>query len=170
MGHVGQKTAQMLSGFEVKMLYNCPHRKDPETEEKLGLTWVEEQDTLLAESDVLVLQCPLNEETRGMMGEAAFAKMKPGSILINTARGPLIEEKALIQALDSGKIMGAGLDVFEKEPLGADSPFFQMKNVVLSPHIAGLSCEAFRRMMEGAMQNIAMFDQGRLSEIEERRI
>lgn len=169
MGHIGQKTAQMLAGFDVKLLYYNRTRKEKELEEQLHLTYAEFEE-VLEKSDILVLQCALNAQTRGILGEKEFAKMKQGSMVINTARGPLIDEKALADALQSGKLMGAGLDVFEKEPPCEDNPFFNMKNVVLSPHIAGVTYEAFERMMRGAMQNIVLFEQGNLAEIEERRI
>lgn len=169
MGHIGQKTAQMLQGFGVKLLYHSPHRKTEELEKTLGITWREWKE-LLAESDILILQCALNEQTRGMLGASEFEQMKEQSILINTARGPLADEKALYEALKRGKLMGAGLDVFEKEPPAADNPFFQLENVVLSPHIGGVTKEAFQRMMGDAMHNITLFEKGRLQELETKRL
>lgn len=168
MGHIGQKTAQMLQGFGVRLLYHSSHRRTEELERTLGLTWREWKE-LLAESDILILQCALNEQTRGMLGVSEFEQMKDAAILINTARGPLADEKALYEALKSGKLMGAGLDVFEKEPPAADNPFFQLENVVLSPHIGGVTKEAFQRMMGDAMHNIRLFEEGRLQELETKR-
>lgn len=103
-----------------------------------------------------------------MLGEKQIKRMKQGSIVINTARGALIDEKALADALKSGWIAGAGLDVFEKEPPAVDNAFFPMKNVVLSPHIGGVTQEAFQRMMALAMRNIVLFEQGRYEELEDR--
>ena len=103
-----------------------------------------------------------------MLGAEQIAKMKTGSVVINTARGALIEEKALLEALKSGKLSGAGLDVFEKEPPDADNAFFQMKNVVLSPHIGGVTQESFQRMMRTAMHNMVLYEQGRTKELEDR--
>ncbi|MBC8354979.1 MAG: phosphoglycerate dehydrogenase [Planctomycetes bacterium] len=94
-------------------------------------------DELLARSDYLSIHCPLNDETRGRFDQAAFAKMKPDSILINTARGGLVVESELIVALESGHLRGAGLDCFEQEPPSPDNPLFQMEQVVCTPHIAG---------------------------------
>lgn len=94
-------------------------------------------DTLLARSDYLSIHCPLNDETRGRFNKAAFAKMKPDSILVNTARGGIVVESELIAALESGHLRGAGLDCFEREPPSPDNPLFQMEQVVCTPHIAG---------------------------------
>lgn len=169
MGHVGQRTAKILSGFDVRLLYCSRHRKSAGLEQRLGLTW-RPYEELLQESDVLVFLCALDEETRGMLGAAQIAQMREGSIVVNTARGPLIDGEALAEALRSGKLAGAGLDVFEKEPLQADNPFFQMKNVVLSPHIAGITKEAFQRMIQGAMENIALFEEGNWEKLEHARL
>lgn len=96
-----------------------------------------ELDDLLARSDYVSLHCPLNEQTQGMFNRALFAKMKRGSVLINTARGKLVVESDLLEALQSGHLRGAGLDVFEQEPPSPSNPLFQLENVVFSPHIAG---------------------------------
>lgn len=167
MGEIARKTARMLSGFDVGLLYYTPVRKAEELEKQLSLTW-QPYEELLARSDIVIFQCALNDSTRGMLGEKQISKMKRGSIVINTARGALIDEKALAEALRSGRLSGAGLDVFEKEPPAADNAFFQMKNVVLSPHIGGVTQEAFKRMMELAMHNIVLYEQGRYEELEDR--
>lgn len=169
MGQIGQRTARMLGGFGVTLLYNSAARKTKELEEALGLHW-REWEALLAQSDILILQCALNAQTRGMLGSRELAQMKEGSIVINTARGELADEQALQHALQSGKLLGAGMDVFEKEPLAADNPFLCMENVVLSPHIGGVTQEAFQRMMDGAMRNIALFEAGDYAELEEKRL
>lgn len=166
MGHIGEKTVQMLSGFGVRFLYDAPHQK-PELEKFYGLTRVSYEE-LLKNSDIVIFLCALNDQTRGMLGAEQIAKMKTGSVVINTARGALIEEKALLEALKSGKLSGAGLDVFEKEPPDADNAFFQMKNVVLSPHIGGVTQESFQRMMRTAMHNMVLYEQGRTNELEDR--
>jgi D-3-phosphoglycerate dehydrogenase len=94
-------------------------------------------DTLLAQSDFLSLHCPLNNKTERMFNRSVFSRMKPGSVLINTARGGLVVEADLIEALKEGRLGGAGLDVFEQEPALAGNPLFQLENVVVSPHIGG---------------------------------
>jgi phosphoglycerate dehydrogenase-like enzyme len=110
---------------------------------------------LLRSSDYVLVNCPLNAETRGLMGKDQFAQMKPDAVLINTARGPIVNEAALIEALQSGQIAGAALDVFEKEPLSADSPLASMDNVILTSHSIAWTEELFRDMgridCEGAL-------------------
>lgn len=167
MGHIAQKTARMLGGFDVELLYYSPRRKSGELEKQLNLRWISYEE-LLMQSDVVIFQCALNERSRGMLDAGQIERMKTGSVVINTARGPLIDEKALAAALKSGKLLGAGLDVFEKEPPAADNTFFRLENVVLSPHIGGVTQEAFQRMMRLAMQNIELYENGRYEELEDK--
>jgi phosphoglycerate dehydrogenase-like enzyme len=101
-----------------------------------------DMDTVLRESDYLSISCPLNESTRHLIGEKEIAKMKPGAFLINAARGPIVDENALITALQVGVIQGAGIDVFEKEPPAADNPLFHMDNVAVTPHALGWTDQA----------------------------
>jgi len=103
-------------------------------------------ETLLAESDYLSIHCPLNEHTRGIFNRYVFAKMKPGSVLVNTSRGGTVVEADLVAALQSGRLAGAALDVFEEEPPAKDNPLFAMDNVVLSPHIAGTDTRSMEDM------------------------
>jgi D-3-phosphoglycerate dehydrogenase len=95
-----------------------------------------ELDALLEHADIVTLHCPLTPETRGLIGSAALARMKPSAVLVNTARGPLIDLPALAAALESGRLAGAGIDVTDPEPLPAGSPFYAMENVILTPHSA----------------------------------
>jgi phosphoglycerate dehydrogenase-like enzyme len=104
--------------------------------EKHGIELVD-LDGLLAASDVVSLHCPLNEQTNRMFNRSVFARMKPSSVLINTARGGLVVEADLLAALKEGRLGGAGLDVFEQEPAAPDNPLFQLENVVVSPHLGG---------------------------------
>jgi D-3-phosphoglycerate dehydrogenase len=103
-------------------------------------------DDLLAESDIVVLACPLTSETRGMIGAPQLAMLKRNALLINVSRGPVVVEADLIAALDSGHLGGAALDVFSTQPLPPDHPFFGFKNVILTPHLAGITEEAMERM------------------------
>ena len=119
-----------------------------------------DMDTLLARSDYLSVHCPLNEETRGIMNKQKLAKMKRGSVLINTARGGLVVESELIEALRSGHLRAAGLDVFEEESPAADNPLFKLENVVLSPHIAGNDLTSIEEMGIEAAQCIIQLHQG----------
>lgn len=107
-------------------------------------------DDLVAQSDVLVLCCPLTEDTRNAISAARIAKMKPAAVLINVARGPIVDTAALITALQSGRIAGAALDVFETQPLPAKSPLWSLQNVILTPHMAGITADSMLRMGNAA--------------------
>jgi len=135
MGRIGEAVARRAKfGFEMDVIYYNRSRKEI-VEKELGITY-KPMDELLAEADFLVTLTPLTAETTHLIGEREFGLMKEGSFIINASRGPVIDEEALIKALQSGKLAGAGLDVFEKEPLPKDSPLLSMKNVVTTPHIA----------------------------------
>ena len=112
---------------------------------QLGAEAVTLED-LLRQSDYVLVNCPLNPQTRGLLGKPQFALMKPEAVLINTARGPIVEEGALIEALQTGRIAGAALDVFEKEPLSTNSPLVAMENVILTSHSIAWTEELFRDM------------------------
>jgi len=128
-GAIGRAVARRLAGFGVELLVHDPFVTDVE---------VTELDELLARSDVVTLHMPLTPQTRGIIGPRAFARMKPGAVVVNTARGPVIDQDALIAALRSGRLGAAGLDVFEVEP-PTGSPLLELPNVVLSPHVGGIS-------------------------------
>ena len=117
-------------------------------------------DTVLRESDFLSLNCPLNETTRHMIDKAALDKMKPSAYIINTARGALIDEEALIRALQGGGIAGAGLDVQEVEPLDENSPLFTMDSVIITPHMGWRGLETRRRLIDLLRENIKAFAKG----------
>lgn len=141
-GRTGQIVAQMAgAGFGMRVLVWSPRVDDAEVAAH-GATRVDTLQALLAASDVVSLHRPLRPDTRHTIDAAALAAMKPGAILINTSRGGLIDEPALIDALRTGKLFGAGLDVFEREPLPVSSPLAALPNVVLSPHQAGSTQEA----------------------------
>ena len=139
-GRIGSRMAEICRVLDMKVLAYDPYI----TKEKAAASGAELRPTLdevLAEADVITLHTPLNAETRHIIGAKQFAKMKPTAYLINTARGPVVDEAALIAALREKKIQGAGLDVFEQEPTAADNPLRSMSNVVLTPHRAGASLE-----------------------------
>jgi len=159
LGAIGRETARLAQGLGMKLLAWTFH-PDPAFAAEAGLEWAE-RDALYARSDVISLHVRLSPETRGMIGEAAFARMKPGAILVNTARGPVVEEKALLAALASGRLAGAGLDVFEAEPLPAGHPLAALPQVVLSPHNAGITPEAAEAGLLLAAENVAAFFAGR---------
>ena len=134
-GRIGKQVAKRLIGFGTKTIYTDLLEMSPEIEAELKVTRVD-IDTLLAESDFVSLHVPLTELTHYLIDEVALKKMKAGGTLINCARGPVVSEVALIAALKSGHIGGAGLDVFEEEPPAAPNPFADFANVVLTPHHA----------------------------------
>ena len=136
MGNIGKNLVKLLKGFECPVLYYDVLRPAPETEQTLGISY-RPLEALLGECEILSLHAPLTPETTHMINARTLTMMDKNAILVNTARGELIDEKALIEALRSGAIAGAGLDVFATEPLDPDSPLRAMDNVILSPHIAG---------------------------------
>jgi phosphoglycerate dehydrogenase-like enzyme len=137
-GLIGREVIKRLAGFEPRILaYDVSF------------------DDLLRQSDVLTLHAPLLPETRGLIDAAALAKMKPSAYIVNTARGPLVDELALAKALHAGQIAGAALDVFEREPLPSASPLRQAPNLILTPHIAGVTQQSRTAMVAMAVQNVA---------------
>jgi len=144
MGRIGQAIARRAAGFEMKVLYHNRNRVDSDIERRLNATYVT-RDELLRQSDFVVLQVPYSPETHHMIGAGELKLMKPSAILINSTRGGVVDDAALIVALKSGVIRAAGLDVFENEPR-LNPEFLRLDNVVLMPHI-GSSTEATRRAM-----------------------
>ncbi|MCA8997760.1 MAG: phosphoglycerate dehydrogenase [Planctomycetaceae bacterium] len=140
LGRIGQAVATRGVGLGMNVVAFDPYA-DMDFVDKWGIELLE-LDELLATSDYVSLHCPLTPETKNLMCEETFAKMKRGAILINTARGALVDEEALVSALQSGQIGGAGLDVFQKEPLPVESPLLQFDNVLTSGHVAGLDHES----------------------------
>lgn len=152
MGRIGRVVARSVQAFDMKVVYHN-RRRDEETE-ALGLASYVDRDTLFREADVLCVLVPLNPETRHSVGAREFGMMKPTAYLINTARGAVLDEAALIDALRGGKIAGAGLDVMETEPLPADSPLCSLPNVVLQAHVGSATHETRRAMSELAVRNL----------------
>jgi phosphoglycerate dehydrogenase-like enzyme len=144
LGNIGRKVARLLTAFGARVLYTDAFPVAPESERELGVTRVT-LDELLVQADVVSLHVPLNNATRGMMGAAEFAKMPRHALLVNTCRGPVVDEPALIDALQNGQIAGAALDVLAQEPPALDNPLLTMENVLLSPHIAGVTRDTWAR-------------------------
>jgi glyoxylate reductase len=159
MGRIGAAVADRARGFQMRVLYHDTIRRE-ELEKQHGYHFVT-LDTLLRESDFISLHTALTPETRGMIGESELAKMKPTAFLINTSRGPVVNEGALIAALQAGRLAGAGLDVFETEPIDPENPLLKMENVVLLPHV-GSATEATRQaMVDLAGDNVLAVLQGK---------
>ena len=144
VGNIGHEVFKLAKPFEMKYIAYDPYMS-PEAVADVNARMVD-LDTVLTESDFLSINCPLNEETRHMIGERKLRKMKKTAFLINAARGPIIDESALIKALQEGWIQGAGLDVFEQEPVPADNPLLKMENVIVSPHFLCHTDEHFMDM------------------------
>jgi lactate dehydrogenase-like 2-hydroxyacid dehydrogenase len=158
MGRVGQVTAERARGFGMEIHYHNRRRLDPALEK--GAVFHETVESLLESADVVSLHCPSTPETAGMMNDAAFARMKDGAILVNTARGALVDEAALIRALTSGKLFAAGLDVFRTEP-GGNPEIAKLDNVFLLPHIGSATTETRDAMGFRALDNIDAVFAGR---------
>ncbi|MDY7230428.1 2-hydroxyacid dehydrogenase [Hyalangium rubrum] len=159
LGAIGAAMARRARGFGMRVLYVNRHPK-PELEAVLGLRRVDKA-TLLAESDFVSLHVPLTPETRHWMGRAELAAMKPGAMLVNTARGTVVDQAALAEALAGGRLGGAALDVTEPEPLPMDSPLLKLPNVLLAPHIASASHATRGRMASMAVDNLLAALDGR---------
>ena len=144
MGRIGQAIAKRAQGFDMKVIYHNRKRVAADIEQRLNAVYAT-MDELLAKSDFIILQMPYSPETHHLIGDAALAKMKPSAILINSTRGGVVDDAALVRALERGTIRAAGLDVFENEPK-LNPAFLKLRNVVLAPHI-GSSTEATRRAM-----------------------
>lgn len=156
MGAIGAEVAKRLAGFGCEVIYTRASGQKADCALRF-----ETLDALLAESDVVSLHLPLTEATRGMMDADALARMKQGATLINTSRGGLVDEAALVAALGSGKLSGAGLDVFATEPVAPDNPLLSMPQVVTLPHVAGRTLDNFDRMVSHWADNIRAHAAGR---------
>ena len=144
-GGIGQKVAKRAAGFDMRVIYYSRTRR-PDAEAELGAEWAGDLETLLRESDYLCLHCPLTDETRGLMGEDEFAMMKPSAVLVNMARGPVVQQKALYEALAGNVIAGAAIDVCDPEPMPVDDPLLTLDNLVITPHIGSASAATFTAM------------------------
>jgi glyoxylate reductase len=157
-GRIGRAMARRASGFQMKLIYTDEVRAAPNVEKELGAEF-REMNGLLAEADFISLHTPLLPETRGLFNAEKFNRMKRTAYLINTSRGPVVNENDLVAALESGRIAGAALDVFEKEP--AIHPGLRRANVVLAPHIASAALETRTKMACMAAENVVALLQGR---------
>lgn len=152
LGRIGQAVARRAAGFEMKVIYHDVRRASPDVEQACRASFVA-KEVLLAQADILTLHVPYSPETHHLIGKAELKQMKPTAILINTARGGVVDDAALIEALRSGTIAGAGLDVFENEPK-FNPQFLELKNVVLTPHIASSSRGTRLKMAMLAAENL----------------
>jgi glyoxylate reductase len=152
LGRIGSEMARRAQGFSMEVLYHDIFRRE-DLEQSMGIRYVD-MDTLLSESDFVSVHVPLFKETYHLIDDAAFAKMKNSAVLVNSARGPIVDPKALYDALSSGQIFAAGLDVTEPEPIEMDDPLLTLENCVIAPHIASGSVETREQMSDVAAENI----------------
>ena len=159
LGRIGREVARRGRAFGCQIIYTDLARAPAEVEAELEATYAS-LDDLLAQADIVTLHVPLTEATRGLIGARELARMRPSAILINTARGGLVDEEALYRALVAGQIAGAGLDVFAQEPPPPDHPLLRLENVVATPHIAAGTRDALREKMAAAFANMQRVAQG----------
>jgi len=154
LGLIGTEMARKcIAAFHMRVLAYDPY-VSASAAEAIGAVWVKDLDEVLRAADVVSIHAELNDETRGMIGEAALRLMRPDALLVNAARGAIVQTPALIRALREGWIRGAAIDVFDPEPPPADSPLFTLDNLVMSPHVANLTAESVRGMAVSAATQI----------------
>ncbi len=153
LGKIGQAVAAIALSFNMQVIA-C--HKHPQRDRVHGVHFVDEE-TCFREADIVSLHCPLNDQNKYFVNHRLLATMKPSAFLINTSRGNLVNEEDLAQALNSGKIAGAGLDVLSAEPPSADNPLLNAKNCLITPHIAWASYESRSRLMNGVVKNVQAF-------------
>ncbi len=152
-GAIGTNVAKLLGGFGCDIIYHKPNRLTEDEEQQHGVRYGD-MATLLADSDVISLHCPLTDQTAGMIDRAAMIRMKPTSVLINVARGGVVVESDLIWGLEQGEIHSAAMDVYEIEPLPADSPLIGVDNLTLTPHLAAMAADNFAPTVVRMFENI----------------
>ncbi|ODT57703.1 MULTISPECIES: NAD(P)-dependent oxidoreductase [Paracoccus] len=160
IGAIARATARMAQGFGLQLSAYDPHAPDAVFTEA-GVERIADLDTLLARSDILSLHCPLTAETRNLLDARRLALLPQGAVVVNTARGGLIDEPALLEAVRGGHLSGAALDSFAVEPPSADHPFFGEPRILLSPHVAGVTAEAGARVARAAVQGALDIIEGR---------
>ncbi len=154
LGRIGAEVAKRAKGFSMKVLYHDEVRRNVEEERQLGVEYVPERSKLLSNADFISVHVPLTPETYHLIGEAEFALMKPTAVLVNTSRGPVVDQKALYEALKSRRIFAAAIDVTEVEPISPDDPLLTLDNIVITPHIASASFTTRTRMAIMAAENL----------------
>lgn len=163
MGNIGRRVAALLRPFGTRLLYADAYPVSAEVEATLGIERVALAD-LLAAADVVTLHVPLNEATQGLIGEAELARMQPHAVLVNTCRGPVVDEGALTRALQRRQIRGAALDVLEQEPPRPDNPILALDNVLLTPHTAGVTMDTWGRRGQFIFENLQRVWNGETAE------
>jgi D-3-phosphoglycerate dehydrogenase len=161
LGRIGRIVANMCIKSLGMDAWGYDPYINPKDFETSGITLMQHMDDVIKTADFLSIHVPLAKETQGLIGKRELSLMKPTAFLINTSRGEVVQESALVEALREGMIAGAGLDVFEKEPPDSNNPLFQFQNIILTPHTAALTKDAVAKLAEGAAQNILDVLEGR---------
>ena len=170
MGNIGRIVSRLLNAFGASVFYTDVIRQSEVVEKDLNLTFCSTFEGMLPQVDILSFHCPLTTDNVEMLNARTLSLMKTGAIVVNTARGKLINPDDLYEALVSERILYAGLDTHYEEPIKGDYKLLGLGNVILTPHIGGLSYEAFHSMMKGAMDNIVAFESGQFGQIEGKRL
>jgi len=170
MGNIGRIVSRMLNAFGANVFYTDVIRQTQAVEKDLNLTYFSTFEEMLPKVDILSFHCPLTADNVEVLNARTLSMMKPGAIVVNTARGKLINPNDLYDALVSSRIHSAGLDTHYEEPIKEGYKLLDLENVILTPHIGGLSYEAFHSMMKEAMDNIVAFESGQLEQIEGKRL
>ncbi|MGH8014131.1 MAG: 2-hydroxyacid dehydrogenase [Candidatus Binataceae bacterium] len=160
LGNIGRQVARRVKAFDARVIYYDAFRAAASDEQAMGVQYAE-FDELLATADIVSLHVPLNDGTRRLIDAAALARMKPKAVLINTCRGEVVDEAALIAALREGQILGAGLDTQAKEPADPANPLLKLPNVTLTPHSAGPTVDSFRKRFHNGYANIQRVAEGK---------
>ncbi|MCL0105207.1 2-hydroxyacid dehydrogenase [Dehalococcoidia bacterium] len=158
-GSIGRQVAKRVQGFDAQVQYYDLDRLDNDTEVEMGVTYVSVED-LFRTSDILTCHTPLTKNTRHIVNSRTLSMMKSSAVVINTSRGPVVDESALIDALNKGLISAAGLDVFEKEPVDPDNPLLNMDNVIVTPHMAGTTWDTWARRAKFGFENMERVRRG----------
>lgn len=158
LGSIGQKVAQFAQVFGMRVIA-WSENLTPERAAEVGVTWVSKQ-ALFEQADILTVHLVLSDRSRGLVDAQALGWMKPSARLVNTARGPIVDEQALVQALESGRLAGAALDVYAEEPLPADHPFRRLPNVLATPHVGYVSEQNYRQFYSQMIEDIQAWAKG----------
>ncbi|MGL4484735.1 MAG: 2-hydroxyacid dehydrogenase [Anaerovoracaceae bacterium] len=169
LGNIGKKVARVLNVLGANVKYYDLVPLSEEEERDLGIQFLPFEE-IIKEGDIISLHCPLTKETKALISKKTIEQMKDRAILVNTARGGLVDQADLLIALKEGKIGFAALDVFESEPLPANSALLASPNILLTPHIGGVTKESFQNMFCQAVKNIMLFENGNIEEIKESKI
>ena len=169
MGNIGKKVSSILKVFGADVIYYDMQRSSPEEEERLNIKYTEIDD-LFSKADIVSLHCALTDETRNIVNKRTLALMKDMAVIVNTARGQLIDEADLLDAIETGKIAFAGLDVHAEEPYCEKDMLIRSRRVIATPHIGGVTYDSFRAMISNAMNNILMYENGKTECIQKSRL